>query len=191
MHNHYIATIYTTQQEIDILFIMKVTLWMAISANGLIATKDGKEDFLSHDNWVQFVQCANRIGCLIWGRKTYEAVSKWDKKYLDDLLDVKKIIVSHAPQQLPEGFTSATSPEDALHQLESAGCAEVMISGGSTLNSEFAKLGLINEVRLDINSVIIGEGIPVLAPAEFALQLKLWRTEWVSPEIIELVYQVV
>jgi dihydrofolate reductase len=170
---------------------MKITLWMAISANGFIATKDGKEEFLSHDNWLRFAACANRIGCLIWGRKTYEAVSKWDKKYLADLQEVRKIVVSHTPLQLPEGFTSATSPEDALHQLESAGCTEVMISGGSTLNSEFAKLGLINEIRLDVNSVIIGEGIPVLAPAEFALQLKLLSTERVSTDIIEMIYQVI
>jgi dihydrofolate reductase len=55
---------------------MKVILTMAVSANGIIATKDGSEDFLSHDNWIQFVKLANKIGCFIWGRKTYEAVSK-------------------------------------------------------------------------------------------------------------------
>ena len=67
---------------------------MAISVNGIIATKEGSEDFLSHDNWIQFVELAHKIGCFIWGRKTYDAVTKWKGDYLNDLKDVKKVAFS-------------------------------------------------------------------------------------------------
>lgn len=49
---------------------MKVILTMATSANGIIATKEGSEDFLSEENWKRFVHLAHTIGCFIWGEKS-------------------------------------------------------------------------------------------------------------------------
>ena len=163
---------------------------MAISANGIIATKEGSEDFLSHDNWIQFVKLAHKIGCFMWGRKTYDAVSKWEGEYLNDLIDVRKVIISRSPIQLMEGFTLASSPEEALKQLESEGFNEAIITGGSTINSEFAKRGLIDEVILDVNPSILGEGIPVFAPHDFQLNLELANVERVGNELVELKYKV-
>jgi len=134
---------------------MKVILTMAISANGIIATKTGSEDFLSHDNWIQFLNLVRKVGCFIWGRKTYEAVIKWEGNYLNDLKTVKKIIVSRSPIKLNEEFVLASSPENALERLKSDGFKEAIITGGSTLNSEFAKRGLIDEVRFDVNPAIL------------------------------------
>ena len=169
---------------------MKVFLSMAVSANGIIATKEGSEDFLSHDNWIQFVKLAHKIGCFMWGRKTYDAVSKWEGDYLDDLKDVRKIIISRSPIQLMEGFTIANSPEEALKTLESEGFKEAIITGGSTINSEFAKRGLIDEVIFDVNPSILGEGIPVFAPQEFELKLELLNVERVGKELVEIHYRV-
>lgn len=170
---------------------MKVILTMAISANGIIATKTGGEDFLSHDNWIQFVNLAHKVGCFVWGRKTYDAVIKWEGDYLNDLIDVKKVIISRSPIKLKDGFLLASSPEDALSKLEAEGFKEMIITGGATINSEFAKEGLIDEVRFDVNPTILGEGIPVFAPADFEMKLKLIKTEQVSQDIVELVYQVI
>lgn len=169
---------------------MKVILSMAISANGIIATKDGGEDFLSHDNWIQLVKLVNKCGCLIWGRKTYEAVIKWDGSYLSDLRDAKKVVVSHSDIELKEGFILANSPEEALQKLEKEGFKEVILSGGSTNNSEFAKRGLIDEVIFDVNPVIIGEGISVFTPVHFEKQLQLLSMKKIESDIMELRYKV-
>lgn len=169
---------------------MKIILTMAISANGFIATKEGSEDFLSHVNWIQFVRLANKVGCFIWGRKTYDAVRKWEGDYLKDLKDVKKIVISHSHLRLMEGFTLASSPKDALEHLEAEGFEQAIITGGSTINSEFAKLVLIDEVIFDVNPFILGEGIPVFAPENFEMQLELINFEKVGESIIELRYKV-
>lgn len=60
---------------------MKTTLYMATSANGIIARENGDEDFLSHENWKKFCELANEFGNFIVGRKTYDAVKKWDEGY--------------------------------------------------------------------------------------------------------------
>jgi len=109
---------------------MKVILSMAVSTNGIIATKEGSEDFLSNKNWQQFVKLAKKVGCFIYGRKTYENVITWDKNYLDPLKDVKKLVISKSDFHPQEGFTIAHSPEEALKLLEKEGLQEVIVTGG-------------------------------------------------------------
>jgi dihydrofolate reductase len=169
---------------------MKIILSMAISANGIIASKTGSEEFLSHANWIQFVNLSKRIGCFIWGRKTYEAVMKWDDSYLKDLENLKKIIISSSSIELKEGFELVHSPEEAVDKLEKEGFQEAIITGGATLNSEFAQRGLIDEVIFDVNPSILGEGIPVFQPKDFELKLKLIDVEKINDEIVELRYKV-
>jgi dihydrofolate reductase len=169
---------------------MKVILIMAISANGIIATREGSEEFLSHENWLQFVKLAKKVGCFMWGRKTYEAVMKWEGDYLSELKDVTKVIISSSDLQLKEGFTQAKSPEDALKILEHKGFSQAIITGGSITNSYFAKNRLIDEVIFNINPSIIGEGIPIFAPEDFELNMELVSFEKVDENIVELIYKV-
>ena len=163
---------------------------MAISANGIIASKNGSEDFLSHTNWVQFINLAKRIGCFMWGRKTYDAVIAWEDDYLKDLEGVKKIIISKSNIDLKEGFELAHSPEEALQKLQSEGFTEAIITGGSTINSAFAKHGLIDEVIFDVNPAILGDGIPVFKPEDFALKLHFVDAKKIADGIVELHYRV-
>lgn len=164
---------------------------MAVSANGIIASKSGSEDFLSHTNWLQFVRLAKRVGCFMWGRKTYEAVIKWEGDYIKDLDGVKKVIVSQSNLDLKEGFVSVNSPENALEMLNADGFTEAIITGGSTLNSAFAEKGLIDEVILDVNPSILGEGIPVFNPSDFLLTLDLIDVERINDGIVEMHYRVI
>lgn len=170
---------------------MKVILTMAISANGIIASKSGSEDFLSHDNWIQFVKLAKKVGCFIWGRKTYEAVMKWEGNYFSELKEVKKIIISHSKLKLEKGFELANSPKDALKKLEQIGFKEAIITGGSTINSSFAKEDLIDEIIFDVNPAILGDGISVFQPADFELKLNLIDYKVVGLDLIELHYKVI
>lgn len=169
---------------------MKIILTMAISANGIIASKTGSEDFLSHTNWIQFVKLAKRAGCFMWGRKTYEAVSKWEGDYLKDLESVKRIIISRSNIDLKEGFELAHSPEEALKILENEGFKEAIITGGATTNSEFAKRNLIDEVIFDVNPSVLGNGIPIFQPENFELKLDFIDAEKISDGIVELRYKV-
>ena len=98
---------------------MKTTLYMAMSANGIIATETGDEEFLSHENWEKFCELARELGNFVVGRKTYEAVKKWNGGYnFDDLIGIEKIIISQDQNfKLDEGYTLASSPQDALAKL--------------------------------------------------------------------------
>lgn len=171
---------------------MKTTLYMATSVNGYIADKDGNEDFLSHENWEMLCKLAGETGNIIWGRTTYEAVAKWDKgKYLEDLVNVEKIIISSDKSlELNNGYTLASSPQDALDKISTKKFKTALVSGGSQTNAAFAKLGLLDEIVLNIEPVVIGHGIPLFSADTFELQLELTSSTQNKNGIITLKYVV-
>lgn len=171
---------------------MRIILWMAMSLNGIVARENNEEDFISHDSWLSWLKFIRQYGCIVWGRKTYEIVRGWDKQYLKDLEGLRVIIISSNPNfDVQEGFEIAKSPEDAISKLDKKCVKNVVLTGGSRLNSSFAKLGLINEIVLNIEPVVVGKGIPVFNPDTFDLKLKLIETQRSDSGINTLHYEVV
>lgn len=171
---------------------MKVILYMAISANGIIATETGNEDFLSHDNWEKFCKLTKECGNFVVGKKTYEAVKEWDEGYsFDDLVGIEKVVISHDQSfKLDRGYTMASSPQDALNKLSEKGFETVLVTGGATINSAFAKTNLLDEIILNIEPAIIGKGIPLFAPEDFELKLKLVSNDKSEKGIVTLKYSI-
>ena len=66
-------------------FVGKVTIEMACSINGLIATEDGNEDFLSDRGWKIMLELLKEYDVLIWGRKTWDNIISWGDEYLNSL----------------------------------------------------------------------------------------------------------
>ena len=171
---------------------MKTILYMAISANGIIATETGDEKFLSHENWEKFCELAREFGNFVVGRKTYEAVKKWDGGYnFNDLVGVEKVIISKDQNfKLDKSYTLANSPEDALAKLSQKGFKKVLVTGGSSINSAFAKINLLDEIVFNVEPVVVGKGIPVFALEDFELKLKLISSEKSASGLLTLGYNV-
>lgn len=170
---------------------MKVILYMAISLNGVIARENNDEDFLSDENWDTFVELVNKVGCVIWGRKTLEIVGGWNKRYLEGISKAQKVVVSSDEKlKLEKGYVKATSPQNALDLLSKQGFKEAIVSGGSKLNSSFAKEGLIDEIIINIDPVVVGKGIPLFSSEDFDLNLKLLEYKKIADNRVQLRYKV-
>jgi dihydrofolate reductase len=170
---------------------MKVILWMAMSVNGIIARENNEEDFISDDSWNAWIGYAQKVGTIVWGRKAYEIVKSWGKKYIDDLKNIQKIVVTSDPNyKVEEGFEIASSPQEVIERLEKEGINEIILTGGSTLNSSFAKLNLIDEIILNIEPVIIGKGIPLFRPEVFDLKLEFIEIDKYQGKTTQLHYKV-
>lgn len=159
---------------------MKVTLYLAMSLNGIIADKKGKEDFLSEKNWDLFVKKAENVGCFIVGRKTYEIFTK--SKYCNfNKINCKKIVVSKK-----EGF----SPKEAVNLAKKSGLKEVLVVGGSEVNSSFIKSNLIDQIIVNIEPTILGSGIKLFSEADFHKKLNLKKISKFG-KILQLNYEVI
>lgn len=165
---------------------------MAISANGYIARENNEEDFISHASWTAWLKAVRNSGCFIWGRKTYEIVGSWSDAYLNDLKGLETIVVTtNHNYSVRKGFRVATSPEEAKTVLESSGYSSAVLTGGSKINSSFAKLGLIDELLLNIEPVIVGKGIPLFAPDLFDLKLEYKGMRRSEGQTLQLEYRVI
>ncbi len=168
---------------------MKITLFSAISLNGMIARKNGEEDFLSDANWDLFCNLAKDKGCVILGRRTYENLKSWGKSYTKKLDGVKKIIISSKKIEEKDIF-NAEKPEKATEIIEKQGFSEAVLGGGSLTNSSFADLNLIDEAIINIEPIIVPEGIPMLSKNNVELDLELLNVKEISEDIVQLHYKV-
>jgi dihydrofolate reductase len=165
---------------------------MVISLNGMIARKDNSEDFVSEKNWSTLVSLTKKSGCLIWGSKTYQIVKTWEKKYLDELSDVTKIIVSSKDEALGgEKVFLVHSPSEAILKAEELGFSDIILSGGSTLNAGFMETKNIDEVIFNVEPYLLGEGIPVFKEASFESKLHFFDFKKLEDGILQLHYKVV
>ena len=86
---------------------MEVTIEMAASINGLIATKEGSEDFLSERNYQIMLDFLKEYDCLVWGNKTFQNVISWGEDYINDLKDIiqnRKIVLARELTKIHEEF---------------------------------------------------------------------------------------
>ena len=169
---------------------MKTSLFMATSVNGMIASSDGAENFLPDENWEEFCRLARRFGNFIIGRKTYEIVRQWHVGYsFDDLVDVNKVIVSRDSKlKVDDGYVVADSPRQTLNCLAEKGHQQALLVGGATLNSAFLKEGLLDEILLNIEPVIVGEGINLFSADDFEIHLELDSVVRLTSGILQLKY---
>ncbi|HNT30310.1 MAG TPA: dihydrofolate reductase family protein [bacterium] len=171
---------------------MHVSMFMAMSLDGYIADVQGGEDFLSHDNWLTLTSLVRENGSLIWGRRTCEAVQNWDESYLSaEFTNAAKIVLTRRKHyQSAPGFTAVSTPENALAFLSAGGIETALVSGGSSTNGAFLSAGLVDELILNIEPVLLGGGIPLIDRLAESISLKFVSSKAIKNGILQLRYRV-
>jgi dihydrofolate reductase len=170
---------------------MRVTLFESISVNGMIARPDGDTDFFSEYCWSGFAEIAREAGAMIWGRATHDLLRGWAgaRKELEGTRLV--VLTRDASYAIEAGWMTAPSPEAATAALERVGCERALVVGGQTVNTAFARAGLLDEVMLFVESVVITPGMPLFSPdAVPDLKLRLREARQGSDSVLVLRYEV-
>ncbi len=164
---------------------------MGISVNGYIAKVDGNSEWTSEEDLRGFYDNSKKAGNVIMGKNTYLAASKAGYFPFPDALN---IVVSHESIENKWGdkvLVTEKSPKEILALLERQGFTTAFLAGGGLLNTSFAKEGLIDEIYLDIEPLVIGQGIPVFSTAGFEFALKLLETTKLNSHTVQLHYSVI
>jgi dihydrofolate reductase len=169
---------------------MNVVLNMTMSVNGIVADEHDSTAIFTRGEWPMFMEMARQAGALVWGRKTHEIVRSYGEGALQGFDGLTRIVVSHDPHlRLEPGWQAATSPQEAVSLLGKTGQAEAVLGGGSSLNSAFARAGLIDEVVIFMESLVAGRGVPVFSPEVLDLRLDLLEASRVDSELVRLRYK--
>jgi dihydrofolate reductase len=150
---------------------MNVTLWMAMSLNGHVARENQSEDFLSARDWELFLELVRASDVVIWGRVTHEL---FERQLRLEFKERPIIVVTRNSDFVTRpGSIRAATPEEAVGAASRLNADNALLAGGSQLNAGFARSGLIDEVIVAIEPVIVSRGIPLLADDAPDLQLDL------------------
>lgn len=170
---------------------MRVILFMVMTANGMIAGDDDAKDWSSKEDWDGFVAMAKKVGNIIIGRRTYDVARKTTG--LLDVVKLRVVLTHHTDQQPvePQTVFMNAPPAKILEYVLSKGYDTALIAGGSFINSLFMKAGLVDELYLTVEPVIIGRGIPLFADGDFQSRLKLLEVKTLANhQTIQLHYRV-
>ena len=176
----------------------KIIVYIATSADGFIARKDGAVDWLDRPR----VKGGYGIGAfyksidtILWGRKTYDMVLRFEKEGKggpDDFRGLKNYFFSRRqPRKVARGFEYVKEPiKSFAKKLRAKKGKDIWMMGGGGIIASFLDAGEIDEFIIHLIPTFIGEGIPLVAPRHRTVPLKLLSSKKFSDGVVELHYQV-
>ncbi|MCW5713588.1 MAG: dihydrofolate reductase family protein [Bauldia sp.] len=113
------------------------------------------------------------IGALVTGRRTFDLAGAWQGQ---PPLGVPCVVMTHRPpaEWTKEGspFTFVDTVEDAIATARRlAGGRDIALGTPSVLRQALDR-GVVDEVSLDMASVMIGQGIPLARPTDAPVRLE-------------------
>ena len=126
------------------------------------------------------------IGAILFGRVTYEGMASYwpteagiaDDPVVAGLMNsVPKIVFSKTLTEANWSHTTLLKDDLAqeVSQLKQQSGKDLFVFGSGNLVANLTRLGLIDEYRLIVNPVVLGQGTPMFQPGE-RLNLKLVKT---------------
>lgn len=139
---------------------MEVTIEMAASINGLIATEEGSEDFLSDRNYQIMLDFLKEQDCLVYGNTTFKNVISWGEDYINALKDTTVIIFSKAKQTSNYKNVIYVDSIDKFKKVcKEKNLNKTFVSGGAHTNTLFLENNLANRIIINYNPYLLTKGI--------------------------------
>lgn len=141
---------------------MKISIYLATSANGMISNKRNVPDWLSQEYAMGFMSLCQRTKAVIMGKTTYKILAPDDLPLKDEGTLVVLTHDTSAKAAQPNVLFTDKQPQEIVSVLEARGHTEAVIIGGTATVDAFMKAALVDELILVVEPVIFGKGLPLL-----------------------------
>ena len=166
---------------------MNVILVMALTVDGKIGKSPNHfPDWTGTEDKKFFAEISKQAGAIIMGSKTFDTFGT-------PLPNRKNIILTRDKQRLSKWKNlvyTDQKPREILEGLESEGFADVILAGGSLVNSLFAEENLIDEIIVTISPKVFGYGISLFSE-EISMELELKEMKKIGRNLVWLKYKVI
>ena len=179
----------------------QIILFNMITLDSRFEGPNGEIDW--HNTDKEFSQFAaeqlETIDTLLFGRKTYQLMeSFWPTEQAKKqspviaalMNNAEKIVCSKTLTRVDWGNSRlVTSIKEELPNLKNKQGKDIMIFGSADLSKTLIKLGLIDEIRLMLNPVVLGKGKPFFRGIKGQLNLQLLKVRMFNSGNILLYYK--
>lgn len=181
---------------------MKTQYYTAASLDGFIATEDDSLEWLfrlgdvSDSSYPEFIK---GVGAIAMGSTTY----RWILNHAEQVsaqtgavwpYTCPAWVFSSRPQPVVPGARIVFARGDVravFHEMQrAAGDRNLWVVGGGDLAAQFADAGLLDELIVQIGSVTLGRGKPLLPRRLLSPTLRLTQVTRLGAEMVELRYAV-
>lgn len=151
----------------------RVVYYTAMSLDGYVATREHELSWLlSRDNDPEgplgFVAFDQQVGAIVMGRRTYDWIvdtlppdADWPYRQPSWVLTTRPIDVGRfTGADIRATSASAAEVVDQMHAA--AGGLDLWCVGGGRTATWLHSAGLLDEVRVSIAPVLLGDGVPVI-----------------------------
>lgn len=176
----------------------KIILDLAITLDGFIEGKHGEVDWCIMDPEMDFIHFLNEIDTIIYGRKSYDLWGQFrpgkdapdsEKEMWGIIHRKEKYVCSRTPRKTDNNavFLNNNIAEE-VNQLKNKPGKDIWLYGGASMMTTFIHAGLIDEYRLSVHPVILGEGTPLFVGLRQRLNVTLVQTRTFSSGVVQLIY---
>ena len=170
---------------------MEITITMSCTINGIVADINGDEEFLIDENWTLALNTINENDAVVYGRKTYDAISSWEANYIDDLKGKNIIVLTRYKKKVDSNNISyCNSIKEIIDLCSKRNYKKIAVVGGSEINTLFMKENIVNHIIVNYNPYVLGNGIPFFAKSDFEKELELIKVINKNNQIIQMYYDI-
>ncbi|HUC54801.1 MAG TPA: dihydrofolate reductase family protein [Candidatus Cybelea sp.] len=175
----------------------KIIVHIATSADGYIARPNGDVAWLNRprpkDNY-GYAAFFKSIDTILWGYKTYaQGLEMGMEKSMKSGFgtQTKNYVFSRHSREAPlPTFEFVNQPIKSFAQhLRAQPGKKIWMMGGGEIIASFLDAGEIDEFRIHVIPILIGEGIPLIQPRHRFIRLKLLSSKSFLDGVVRLHYR--
>ncbi len=171
-----------------------VTVHVVSSLDGFIASKDNSVSWLesSGDTYERGVseesaaELVQAIDCFVLGSRTYEHALQLGWPYGDTPAVVTTNRVLPSTRKSVEFYSGDL--KRLVDEILAPRYRNIWVVGGAMLCQSFLRLGLVDEIRLSIAPVLLGDGLRLFAHSATEMRWQLTDVVAYKTGFVELVY---
>ncbi|USD83560.1 dihydrofolate reductase family protein [Bacillus safensis] len=177
----------------------RVILDLAVTLDGFIEGPNGEVDWCIMDPDMDFNQFLNQIDTILYGRKSYDIWGQYIPKNEDSDTDKEMWRLVHSKEKYVFSRTQKETDNRAIfindniveevNKLKKKPGRDIWLYGGSSLITTFINLGLVDEFRLSVHPIILGEGKPLFIDINKRINLQIVETKKFSSGVVQLIYR--
>ena len=176
----------------------RIILDLAVTLDGFIEGKNGEVDWCIMDPEMGFINFLNQIDTILYGRKSYDLWGQYIPKMKILIAEKEMWELVHSKEKYVFSKTQKGTDNKAIfindnileevNKLKNKPGKDIWLYGGASLITTFINLGLVDEFRLSVHPVILGEGKPLFIDIKQRLNLKMVNTRTFSSGVVQLIY---